>query len=223
MGLENCQWNQIQDTFPSLEKAPSFLRKKLIDEIGPTTAPERTDVLIGTRLHSEYLGSLSQWMDFHPGNIEYNEEVAAWSYIFSNYKALPAPFQNSVGDRILETVRGRLLRQNWATGSWVIMDDDERMHQLHMDMLVDAYPTLFHLGKTLDILLARSRFDVSHRETSLGFASQVQIRELKHSLFKKSKSAFSETTLLVLLKAYAGSIQGSTPSPSQTSGINRYH
>jgi Phytanoyl-CoA dioxygenase (PhyH) len=175
--------NRFKNPFPSSTMRVSMLRSEIYDNAGPTTTPERNDVLIGTRLLSRHLGGASKWTDFHPGNRVYLDAIDDWHEVFFEYKALPNIFQDAVVDQIMDTARGRLLRQNWLTGRWMILQGDKHCNQVRIDIVRESRRLFFRLGEQLDVLLAKSRFDVSYRESAMGLETQVQLVRLKDSLF----------------------------------------
>jgi hypothetical protein len=163
----------------------SKLYTALEGEIGPSTMPERMDVLIGTRLASPYLGSMTKWLDYHPGNVAYVAAIRQVGRYFNIYRELPSSFQDSVITHVGAT-HGRMLKQDWQTGFWRLMDPSSCQQQIIRDILFHSNSEESIVGTTIDQLLSRSRFDVSFRDSALAYHSQLLLMQLRIRLTMRS-------------------------------------
>jgi hypothetical protein len=143
----------------------------------PTTVPERTDVLIGTRLKAAHLGSMQVWLDYHPGNVLFRRTI------------LPLePYANVLPHAILyhELVRsefyGRLLLQDWRTGNWLELDEAARFAFVDEELQKLGDPLLAALIDAIDERMAFYRFDVSYRSSALALVTQSMLANLRDAL-----------------------------------------
>lgn len=182
--------------FPAVRKV-SMMQEELYQDLGPTTVPERTDVLIGTRHESPYLGSVARWMDNHPGNRAYRSAVRQVADYYAGYRGLPAAFQNSLLGHVLDAMHGRMLQQEWQTGYWMVMDSSARELCIHRDIVQNSSVLLSELGATIDRMVARHRFEVSYRESVLAYETQLLLIRLKRKLLLARVDQASSATKLI--------------------------
>ena len=98
------------------------------DALHPTTQPERHDVLFGTRFDAPFLGAYDRWLDYHPGNKEYNNAIEHVSTFAGSYDGLPVVFEEQVVASVLDSVKpGRLLLQDWQSGDWKVYEKRSKM------------------------------------------------------------------------------------------------
>ena len=168
----------FREPFPPVRK---LMEKD--DESGPTTFPERVDVLIDTRFDSPYLGSYARWIDYHPGNAVYRRAVREASEYFGSYHELPPAFQGTLEKDVLNSMSGRMLKQDWQTGDWMVMSEATRDRRIRHDIAAESNKVLGALDMTINVLLARNRFDVPHRESALALAAQSFLLRLRTKLF----------------------------------------
>ena len=148
---------------------------------GPTTTfPERTDVLIGTRLHSPFLGAYANYMDYHPGNVVYNTAIRQATNCHRSYKLLPPVFQAQAQSLVQSKMRGRMLQQDWQTGDWHVLSGAAIERRIRCDLTKTRIDHM--LDVAVDVLLARNRFDVGHRETILAVAAQSYLLHFRHQI-----------------------------------------
>jgi hypothetical protein len=191
--IEQSSWGRnirkgltFREPFPSFHRLPDKYESLL--PVGPTTQPERTDVLIGSRFDSTFLGAYERWLDYHPGNLYYGEALAAMSGHVSSYRGLPVAFQDQLVKAVVDSMSGRMLLQDWLTGNWIVLDNDIRDGQIRRDMLKANDDMLQSVDQTISRLLAYARFDAPHRETALALETQFHLTELRERLL------FSATT-----------------------------
>lgn len=143
----------------------------------PTTLPERNDVLIGTRLNSPHLGLMNAWHDYHPGNVAYRESLRRFG---QHTKHLPFSFLTSV---VENEAPGRFLLQDWASGDWMVLDDEAVGRQIFRDLQQASSPLLSALGMAIDEKLAYHRFDFSCRACSLSVLTQKFLEDFDQLMF----------------------------------------
>jgi hypothetical protein len=159
---------------------------------GPTTFPERSDVLIGTRFDAPFLGSFNRFLDFHPGNRRWIQEVAHVAY-------MPLPVQAvvilAVVDGILDEVDGpgvrRFLRQDPTTGSWRIMTRQDAIEETLRAVAIQQSSLLGALTKHLKYVLADARFGVSKETTMARRFGPMFVDQFMSTLFKGCDSCES--------------------------------
>jgi hypothetical protein len=153
--------------------------RKLAVHYYPTTVPERTDVLIGTRLHGAHLGSMNVWLDYHPGNVVYRRTLLS---LGQYAKLLPYSF---LCDKVRKVLHGRFLLQDWRTGNWLVLDDDSTADFIEQALQTLSDPLLTAFSATIGQRMAFYRFDVSYRSSSLASLTLLAIVDLRARLFKK--------------------------------------
>ena len=129
-----------------------------IEHDGPTTIPERMDILVGTRLDADWLASFNDMFDYHPGNIRFNDMISSFATLPS---LLMGEAPRSILDLVEKKTEGmvpRFLHQSYADGYWTVMPTDEALGviRLALEMERDGHKEIF--GKTIKSILADSRF-----------------------------------------------------------------
>ena len=138
---------------------------KSVGFYGPTTFPERNDVLIKTRFDADFFASYNRFLDFHPGNYRWNAMVSAAA-------SLPEAAEPHAAKQLVrETLqqkeagfRSRFLLQNPYTGAWSIMTESEAIIETQKALAGKRNPLVGALSQRLKHQLADARFGV-HRET----------------------------------------------------------
>jgi hypothetical protein len=126
--------------------------------LGPTTFPERSDVLIGTRYDADSLGSYNGALNYHPGNIRFASLLAGFSGL---PPALLEDSSKSLVKFIHENIDGvspRFLMQDPTDGYWTLMPDSEALKVARRAILMEQSGLKKTLGKHLASVLADSRF-----------------------------------------------------------------
>ena len=144
-----------------------------------TAFPERTDVLIGTRYDADFLASMNDMLDFHPGNKEWiglmNEFKNAGAVVDSrsNIGMIADIIVSKMIDggpefsSVLENKNGysnggvppRFLKQDYETGWWITMTRTEAIKETRFALLALAHPKSVGLPyKYWKQVLAESRF-----------------------------------------------------------------
>ena len=159
---------------------------------GITTLPERMDVLFGTRLDADYLGSYNRWFDYHPGNRIFSEAIASKASYYStvcDQDLILNAIINDVVDEVKEaTNNGRFLEQDHLSGDWVVLADSSSVFEkVRFTLATESNPVSREVHQSLKFLLADVRFG-DRRGTSLAFESALFLRSLRDQLFERPKS-----------------------------------
>eukprot|EP00550_Attheya_septentrionalis_P007127 CAMPEP_0198284494 /NCGR_PEP_ID=MMETSP1449-20131203/3960_1 /TAXON_ID=420275 /ORGANISM="Attheya septentrionalis, Strain CCMP2084" /LENGTH=899 /DNA_ID=CAMNT_0043981587 /DNA_START=100 /DNA_END=2799 /DNA_ORIENTATION=+ len=131
-----------------------------------TTFPTRADVLIETRLSSEYLGSYNRLMEVHPGNEEFTRAVKEWSPYFQSYAKLAPVFQERIADSVLTSLTGRLLIQT-PDGSWSVLTEQETNEFTQKSLLMTSNQMMAVLFLKLKYMRSDCQFVTSQRIVSM--------------------------------------------------------
>ena len=127
----------------------------IVDVKEPTTFPERSDVLLGTRYDAEFLASFNHFLDGHPGN-------QVWKARVQEAARLPMTvLQKHAAVEMVEDLhlRGmRFLRQDWATGAWRWLGHEAAVRETQWSIREQSRPLLHHLQTHLRNRLAELRF-----------------------------------------------------------------
>ena len=174
--VRNTPWMQdvykgrtLMRPFPPLDKT---LQVDPAVSKGPSTFPNRRDVLFAGRLDARTIGAYNRWFEFHP----------------ANKKFLQGVFQRAVMDAVMEPILiigGRFLQQDYRTGDWLEMLDEERDAMVHTALFVGTKGPLFELRKEYNFILGDARFGYS-RETAMAKVSLGFLRDLDVKLFRRT-------------------------------------
>lgn len=127
--------------------------------VGPTTFPERHDVLIATRFDADFLGSFNRFVDFHPGN-------RLWQELISEAAALPHAALHDVAEYIVREINehkesglaSRFLWQQPETGAWILMTEADAVKLTERALIEAKKPLAAKLSLGLKRRLADARF-----------------------------------------------------------------
>ncbi|GAX09311.1 hypothetical protein FisN_32Hh007 [Fistulifera solaris] len=174
----------------------------------PTTLPQRTDVLIGTRYDAAFLGSYDQWLDFHPGNmrlIQWAKQNAEF-YKSNHDSALWSLFEES---HLKDLEKGRFLLQDYRTGDWRVMSESQKRKRIRHELQERAFGILRELQKSIRWLMADLRFGFECRRSSrMCTVSQENLRRWEDALFEptavhvKTRSNNTQLTLPSLSRVH---------------------
>ncbi|KAI2498615.1 putative membrane protein (DUF2061) [Fragilaria crotonensis] len=142
--------------------------------VGPTTFPRRMDVLVGNRFDAMYLGVYDRWLDYHPGNVDFQSKIIHCS-------RMPVALDQKCIDLILNSNVGHVLEQDWRTGCWRIMTPFESRRHAMIALKKARNTIVDRTAKSIAILLAYNRFDVP--PTSMSAASIDLLKSLKKAIF----------------------------------------
>mmetsp|Transcript_21772 Transcript_21772/g.33055 ORF Transcript_21772/g.33055 Transcript_21772/m.33055 type:complete len:828 (-) Transcript_21772:201-2684(-) len=141
---------------------------------GPTTMPTRHDILIGSRFDAPYLGAYGRWLEYHPGNVEFQNQIL-------KCKKMPPVLDSPCLHSIIVNQKGRILEQDWTNGDWRIMTPLESYRYAHMTLKKARNYMVDSMTKSLAILIAHNRFDIRDSEMSRGM--RKQLNDLKTRMF----------------------------------------
>ena len=148
---------------------PAYEEKLYVSE-GPTTFPQRPDILIGTRYNAPFLGAYDGWLDYHPGNTVFRKAALDRGSLYRNYVHHGIDvFASRLEQEVLERATrldGRFLLQDYRTGDWRVMTDVEVNKTIKEELLSAGSPLLAELRKYVDWMIAEYRFGTL-RMTSL--------------------------------------------------------
>ena len=164
---------------------------------GPTTVPHRSDVLVGTRLHTRKIGAYSSWMDYHPGNREFLQYVSHYGgKIFRSYEqGLPSIFSERLIENAVNVIasrHGRFLQQDYRTGDWRLMTGAERQDHVRLKLFIGEKTCSAAIKEEIDFLLDDCRFGYHVRGTSISQISQTHLQDLEEMLFARVPTSPSE-------------------------------
>ena len=156
--------------------------------LGPSTLPNRRDVLFGGRLDAKTIGAYNRWLEFHPGNNLFRmaSEANGGTALYRSYfKSLPPIFARAYMDAVLEPILstgGRILHQDYRTGDWLYPEQDFRDGLIEKALFVGREGPLFELHKEFHFVLGNARFGYM-RETAMARASLGFLYALETKLF----------------------------------------
>lgn len=173
---------------------------------GPTTLPQRSDVLIGTRLDADFLGSYDRWLDYHPGNAVFRQLVAD---VMASLHPAKNALQTEFGKRLVNVVvdqitkrDGRFLLQDYRTGDWRILSDGEALEIVQTEILAASSGVMAAIRKSIDHMIADYRFG-ELRTTRLASLAQVHLWQLRKLLLNsvplKGASSIKSSSVLTPL------------------------
>jgi hypothetical protein len=151
---------------------------------GPTTFPANNDALIGTRYHAKFLGMYEDYLDWHTGNRPYLQAVQARAPLYQAYQHSASDFDARIVYDVRQSVtksKGRFLQQDYRTGDWRIMSDEEVEAAIRRDLMFEASPARRALRPLLRRMIALGRFGFG-RETILMRKSVVYLLLLEKRL-----------------------------------------
>mmetsp|Transcript_3667 Transcript_3667/g.7677 ORF Transcript_3667/g.7677 Transcript_3667/m.7677 type:complete len:455 (-) Transcript_3667:22-1386(-) len=128
--------------------------------LGPMTLPDRQDVLLGSRFDAPFLASFNHFLDYHPGN-------QAWRRQLSSVANLPTlDLQQAAMMKPKDWHGTRFLQQDYATGRWHVLTDDQAWQETQRALQRQFNPLLDAVVTQLKIILAQARFGLA-RDTVL--------------------------------------------------------
>lgn len=151
---------------------------------GPTTFPANNDALLGTRYHAKFLGMYEDYIDWHTGNRPYLRAVQARAPLYEAYQRSASDFDARIVYDVRHSVtksKGRFLEQDYRTGDWRIMSDEEIEVAIRRDLMFEASPARRALRPLFRRMIALGRFGFG-RETVLMRKSVVYLLLLEARL-----------------------------------------
>jgi hypothetical protein len=194
---------QMRDTW----RQPFSEPPASLDHLKRTTYPTRQDVLVGSRFDAPYLSSFNHVLDYHPGNLEFETALQAFGItMIQAYMSQP-----------VQGVTPRFLQQDWQTGFWSLMTDDETKDYIARQVHANQYPWIGRLDEHLKIVLADARFGLG-RETILARKLTPQlVMDWQSVLYRTVMAAPDATT-----PAATGTSPTTEPSTKTATIFPRY-
>lgn len=203
--IRSSKWATDIDSGTTLMRPfpPQFINNDHSVKGGSTTLPRRSDVLIGTRYNTRSIGEYRKWLDYHPGNRIFDKFAALHSGAFyrqslqasknqidkiddSNDTTFLSSLPELLSSSALEMMKkhgGRFLMQDYRTGNWKVMSDDESKSYVQTRLFIGYGTVLESLKEEIDILLDKYRFGVSRKTRSMSWNSQLYLADLSGQLF----------------------------------------
>ena len=141
-----------------------------------TTIPEKRDILFGNRFDSKNIGYYSNFLNYHPGNMEWRKLLGLYSRLDKDYSGLPSVFRQQVEYVVKKHVEssGRMLTQN-VFGEWTVMDEDDVRNAIDRGLVTGVDTLLAALDKAIAIVSA----DARHKPPLSGSRS-IQVETLRN-------------------------------------------
>jgi hypothetical protein len=163
---------------------------------GPTTLPERMDILFGTRLDSPWLASYNRWLEYHPGNRIFQASIKKWAYLYPMYNAidndpvlLRSVVTNIIDEMAEETHGGRYLKQDHRSGDWVALDAADSFDLVRHSLATESNSIVKNVDRTLKFLIADYRFG-RLRGSALAFESTTYLLTFQRILLRSHRPLF---------------------------------
>ena len=172
---------------------------------GLTVMPSRRDVLVGTRYDTKTIGSYSRWLDYHPGNEAFLEDITnrmmmvkgsgatgvggagGGRSLYRSYEiGLPPIFHRWIIQSVITNIEkydGRFLQQDYRTGDWKLMDEIETRDYVRLILTSGTNGAVSaEVLREINFLLGTYRFGNS-RGTGLARHSQMYLHHLTKTIF----------------------------------------
>lgn len=127
---------------------------------GPTTFPHRNDVLIETRLKSDFLAMYNDYIGNHPGNRYWNELVSEKIVTFASYSELPTRFRTAVAEYIVGSIysaAGRFLYQDEGT-DFVELNERDAVLYTYNELTVKSDRIRAKVVTQLEYLISEAKY-----------------------------------------------------------------
>ena len=168
---------------------------KVVKSSRPSTVPMKTDVLLGNRYDSKYIGQYINFLDYHPGNKALKYQLESLTDLYHQYQALPSIFQDEVS-KIIDSCFTRLLTQN-EYGEWTLMSIKERKKQTlkFLRFGQSGKEILPVLDNEVSILMANARYGTTIRTSKIMRQETLNILfHWRHDIIEKDIQ-FDETNV----------------------------
>lgn len=149
--------------------------------------PSRDDVLIGTRFNSLYLGAFNRFLDSHPGNKLWLEEIRDVADARILDWGAGCLLFDALSSKITKRAKGKFLLQHSELGTFIELTPEAARRETKKQLLMEFSPHLHHLEQTLAYIISHLRFESSLRETTLAAVSVKVLGQLRESLFENTK------------------------------------
>ena len=186
---------------------------------GPTTFPANNDVMFGTRYDAKFLGQYEKYLDWHKGNKPYLRAIRGYAPLYPTYQRLPADFDRQLVQGVVESVtqtNGRFLEQDYRTGAWKILSDEETEARVRRDLAYAASPAKKALRQVLRRMIALGRFGFG-RETMLARNGVVYLLMLEHRLAEITQPPAAKPESFAVEWTIGPRVWSSLPTTRETS------
>ena len=179
-GSDILSGRTLMRPFPPLQLA----REDDLVSAGPTTMPQRPDVLIGTRFDAPFLGAYDTWLDYHPGNLVFRTAATSLASLYHSGNGNDISSRRVVQEVIdqVDAQDGRFLHQDYRNGDWRLMTKSETRKAVQEVLAASNSAVLASLRKSIHWMMADYRFGL-RRNTALARISQVHLNNLLNRIF----------------------------------------
>lgn len=164
---------------------------------GPTTVPEKNDVLIGCRFDSRDLAAYDNFLDYHPGNRAWLKGISSLADAYPSFVQLPPAFRDALVNRAVEETlknENRFLLQN-KLGDWSVLPKRSSREYTLREVVKTSNPLVRALDREIAYMLADSRFGLMLRNTKLGQKhSQSSLEQWRETIFRAAYNTATETS-----------------------------
>jgi len=165
---------------PFSVKLTSGLKKDV--NLTATTVPEKLDILFGNRFDSKFIGYYRHFLDYHPGNVQFNNQVELQGDNYNSYSGLPRQFQYYLTERIISNIQqtgARFLLQN-DFGEWTMMKKREVERVVVKKLLKKEHRIFSVLDDELALLISNAR---EKRVISMGLDNLLKWRQAIEGIY----------------------------------------
>mmetsp|Transcript_43523 Transcript_43523/g.52753 ORF Transcript_43523/g.52753 Transcript_43523/m.52753 type:complete len:362 (+) Transcript_43523:322-1407(+) len=151
---------------------------------GPTTLPQRNDVLLGSRYSANFLGAYDRWLDYHPGNTVFRQVTFQMAQLYDDLVVTASDLGQALLGQVESVItrkNGRFLEQDYRTGDWRVMSDKKISRAIHEELLAARRPIVGTLKRQIEYAIADCRFGF-RRGTALAALTQLRLWHLKNRL-----------------------------------------
>uniref|UniRef100_A0A7S4KCP2 Uncharacterized protein n=1 Tax=Odontella aurita TaxID=265563 RepID=A0A7S4KCP2_9STRA len=174
---------------------PEISPVETADNSGPTTVPEKGDVLIGCRFDSTDLAAYDSFLDYHPGNRAWLQAILSVANSYPSFTDLSSGFRDALISHVLEDTlanKSRFLRQN-KFGDWIVLTKRSSREYTLREIVKMNHPLIRALDREVAYMLADSRFGLKLRSTKLGQKhSQLSLERWREQLFLRRDNALPD-------------------------------
>jgi len=158
-----------------------------------TTVPEKMDILFSHRFDSKHIGYYRNFLNYHPGNVKFNTDIALQSATFNSYSQISNSFRHRLVKNILDNINqtgARFLYQN-DFGEWTTMYPSE-VEKLVVKRLLEREHSVFAvLEDELSFLIAGNEEEVTHHGRGGG------LRRMAGENLLRWKKVFDEKLMVI--------------------------
>lgn len=127
---------------------------------GPVTEPERNDVLIEQAYGSDYLFSYNDFVEYHPGNRPWRDQLQHAGSAYASDSDVSPVFLGAFAKYMVDQVRssgGRFLYQDRSL-KWIMMSQEDSFDRTRFELVLAASPVKSLLRTQLRFLLSECKY-----------------------------------------------------------------